>query len=94
MDSIRTDQHLHGRMTEVIQRLKKLDSRLVRVTNGICGCAPEPGENPKSIDEHLHDKLNVALGVLLSLEDEMTRLENTVGSNQMQPKASGIASGY
>lgn len=94
---VRNEQHLHNRMTEVIQRLRKLDMRLSRVTTSICGPVPETaGENPKPIDEHLHDKLDVACRILLSLEEELLRLENSVGTHQSQAAktATGAAAGY
>lgn len=77
---------LHNRTTEVYQRLRKLDSRLSRVTVNVCGNTPEcAGDDPKPIDEHLHDKVDSINRVLVSMEEEMTRLENAVGSNQPQP---------
>jgi hypothetical protein len=84
---VKADQHLHARITEINQRLRKLDTRLGRVTTNICG-GPVPetqGETPKPIDEHLHDKLDSTHRLLASLEDEMTRMENSVGSNQAAP---------
>ena len=89
-----TEMTLHSRITETYQRLRKLDSRLSRVTSNICGSTPETAsENPKPIEEHLHDKLDSVSRVLISIEEEMTRLENTIGSNQgLAPKT--VAAGY
>jgi len=91
---VQAEQHLHGRVTDVIQRLRKLDTRLSRVTSSICGSCPDSsGANPKPIDENVHDKLNVAYSIISSLEDEMTRLENSVGSHQSAPMMAANAAG-
>lgn len=75
---------LHNRANELNGRLKNLDRRLTRITDSCCGQAPELAEegNAKSIDEHLHEKFDLTMRIICSMEDEMTRLENTVGSNQ------------
>lgn len=87
--------HLHARIGNIVQRLRKLDGRLSDVTRSICGSAPEnEGGGPKQIEETVHDKLNDVDGVIYSLEQEMVRLENSVGSRQQLQGAKAVASNY
>lgn len=86
---VKSENHLHNRLSDINARLRKLDSRLARVANNVCGPIPEsPSDTPKAIDEHLHDKLDTSSRIITAIEEEMTRVENAIGQHQSQPPAS------
>jgi hypothetical protein len=90
-----TDNHLHNRSSDFIRRLRQAGRRLTVVTTHICGSTPEcVGESPKPIEEHLHDKFDNISNIITDIEEEMTRLENSIGSNQLQPMQAKTAVGY
>lgn len=90
------DTTIHDRSARVIGRLRQLEGRLSRVTSNVCGMGPERGgaetEQPRPIDESLVDKFHAMDRWLSDIENEMVRLENSIGSNsapqgQQTPKA-------
>ena len=77
------DNHLHARTSELVARLKQINHRIAGVAVSVCGNVPESATDmPKAIDEHLHDKFNTANRLLSCIEDEVLRLENSIGRNQ------------
>lgn len=93
-----TNRTLHDRLSELTSRLFSLGRNLSDITSSICGQAPETALNavPAGIDT-AHNKLDAAFRLVSSMEDEIKRLENSVGQDTplkpQQQKASMLNGG-